>query len=141
MQRLLRSFIRGQEPFRQVSGPERPYPRGIWLTLEAFRDDPVPLIILENVPRIATRGRHLLDQIATLEAAIKTILVREGNLNPYRRRERPLATHTLPIKTGCYMCISVRKNHSGTQRGTQSDTQFLPKVCMKIHPFYSYWGI
>lgn len=40
--------------------------RGIWLTLEAFKDDPVPLLILGNVPRIATRGRHLLDQIAAL---------------------------------------------------------------------------
>ncbi len=38
------------------------------------------------------------------------------------------------------MCISVRKNHSGTQRGTQSDTQFLPKVRMKIHPFIPIGG-
>ena len=40
--------------------------RGIWLFLEAYQDDPVELIILENVPRIATRGRHLLDQITAL---------------------------------------------------------------------------
>lgn len=40
--------------------------RGIWLALEAYRDDPVPLVILENVPRIATRGRGLLDQIVSL---------------------------------------------------------------------------
>lgn len=32
--------------------------RGIWLTLEAYKDDPVELFIFENVPRIATRGRH-----------------------------------------------------------------------------------
>lgn len=37
--------------------------RGIWLTLEAFADDPVEFIALENVPRIKTRGRWLLDQI------------------------------------------------------------------------------
>ncbi|MCE7525153.1 DNA cytosine methyltransferase [Alloalcanivorax xenomutans] len=40
--------------------------RGVWLTLEAFKDDPPELILFENVPRIATRGRHLLDQIQAL---------------------------------------------------------------------------
>lgn len=40
--------------------------RGVWLMLEAYADDPVELIVFENVPRIATRGRHLLDQIVQL---------------------------------------------------------------------------
>ncbi len=40
--------------------------RGVWLMLEAFRDDLPELIVFENVPRIATRGRHLLDQIGDL---------------------------------------------------------------------------
>lgn len=40
--------------------------RGIWLLLEAYANDPVELLIFENVPRIATRGRHLLDQISSL---------------------------------------------------------------------------
>lgn len=40
--------------------------RGIWLALEAYKDDPVEMILFENVPRIATRGRHLLDQITGL---------------------------------------------------------------------------
>lgn len=40
--------------------------RGVWLMLEAYKDDPVELIVFENVPRIATRGRHLLDQIMDL---------------------------------------------------------------------------
>ncbi|WP_313316167.1 DNA cytosine methyltransferase [Stutzerimonas nitrititolerans] len=40
--------------------------RCIWLMGEAWKDDPVPLIVLENVPRLATRGRHLLDQINSL---------------------------------------------------------------------------
>ena len=40
--------------------------RGVWLMLEAFSDDPPELIVFENVPRIANRGRHLLDQIGTL---------------------------------------------------------------------------
>ncbi|MDP9511357.1 DNA cytosine methyltransferase [Pseudomonas protegens] len=40
--------------------------RCIWLMGEAWLDDPVPLIVFENVPRLATRGRHLLDQINKL---------------------------------------------------------------------------
>lgn len=40
--------------------------RGVWLMLEAFRDEPPELIVFENVPRIANRGRHLLDQIVDL---------------------------------------------------------------------------
>lgn len=40
--------------------------RGIWLMLEAFADDPPALILMENVPRIAQRGRYLLDQIKAL---------------------------------------------------------------------------
>lgn len=40
--------------------------RGVWLTLEAFKDDPVELIIFENVPRIANRGGELLARIGAL---------------------------------------------------------------------------
>lgn len=40
--------------------------RGIWLTLEAWKDDPAEMLIFENVPRIANRGRPLLDQIRSL---------------------------------------------------------------------------
>ncbi len=40
--------------------------RGVWLMLEAWRNDPPELVIFENVPRIVTRGRHLLDQIVDL---------------------------------------------------------------------------
>lgn len=40
--------------------------RGVMLTLEAYKDDPVGIYLFENVPRIATRGRHLLDQITQL---------------------------------------------------------------------------
>ncbi|MFP5276950.1 MAG: DNA cytosine methyltransferase [Acidobacteriota bacterium] len=40
--------------------------RGVWLMLEAWADDPPELVIFENVPRIATRGRALLDQINAL---------------------------------------------------------------------------
>lgn len=40
--------------------------RGVWLMLEAFKEELPELIIFENVPRIANRGRHLLDQIVDL---------------------------------------------------------------------------
>ncbi|OWK42018.1 DNA cytosine methyltransferase [Fimbriiglobus ruber] len=40
--------------------------RGIWLMLEAWKDDPVELLVFENVPRIASRGRQLLDRINAL---------------------------------------------------------------------------
>ncbi|HBP0519810.1 TPA: DNA cytosine methyltransferase [Pseudomonas aeruginosa] len=40
--------------------------RCIWLMGEAWADDPVPLIVFENVRRLASRGRHLLDQINSL---------------------------------------------------------------------------
>lgn len=40
--------------------------RGVWLLLEAYKDDPVEMVLFENVPRIATRGRALLDQITAL---------------------------------------------------------------------------
>lgn len=40
--------------------------RGIWLMLEAWADDPPELIVFENVPRIANRGRALLDRITTV---------------------------------------------------------------------------
>ncbi|MGE6778310.1 DNA cytosine methyltransferase [Vreelandella titanicae] len=40
--------------------------RGMWLALEAFADDPPELIIFENVPRIANRGRPLLDKITSM---------------------------------------------------------------------------
>ncbi|SEP43323.1 DNA cytosine methyltransferase [Nitrosovibrio sp. Nv6] len=40
--------------------------RGVWLMMEAFDNDPPELIVFENVPRIANRGRPLLDQIGQL---------------------------------------------------------------------------
>jgi site-specific DNA-cytosine methylase len=40
--------------------------RGVWLLLEAYKDDPIPIVLFENVPRILTRGSWLLDQITAL---------------------------------------------------------------------------
>jgi site-specific DNA-cytosine methylase len=40
--------------------------RGIWLALEAWQDSPPPLILIENVPRIQSRGREWLDDLAVI---------------------------------------------------------------------------
>lgn len=40
--------------------------RGVFLMLEAWVDDPPELVIFENVPRITSRGRPLLDRIGAL---------------------------------------------------------------------------
>ena len=40
--------------------------RGVWLTLEAWADNPPSFYLFENVPMIAARGRHLLDQIVSM---------------------------------------------------------------------------
>lgn len=40
--------------------------RGLWLALEAYKDDPLDFWLWENVPRIATRGRAVLDQMIAL---------------------------------------------------------------------------
>lgn len=53
--------------------------RGVWLMLEAWADDPTELVLFENVPRLATRGRALLDRItAMLRAASRITLVVAG---------------------------------------------------------------
>lgn len=40
--------------------------RCAWLMCEAWADDPVEIIVFENVPRLASRCRHLLSQIIQL---------------------------------------------------------------------------
>lgn len=40
--------------------------RGIWLCLEAWKDAPPPFIVMENVPKIQTRGRKWLDDLASM---------------------------------------------------------------------------
>lgn len=40
--------------------------RSMWLTCEAFRDDLPAVIMIENVPRITTRGSRLLEQVKSL---------------------------------------------------------------------------
>ena len=74
--------------------------RGIWLTLEAFSDDPPAFVLLENVPRIASRGRVLLDRISALlrsygYAVAETVhdCGKMGGLAQSRRRFLLVARH------------------------------------------------
>ena len=74
--------------------------RGVWLTLEAFADNPPELILFENVPRIATRGRALLDQITKLLRAYGYVVAETthdcgalGGLAQTRKRFLLLARH------------------------------------------------
>lgn len=83
--------------------------RSIRLTLEAFADAPPRILLLENVPRIKTRGAHLL-------AEIKRILKKHGytchdadhdcgeigGLGQRRRRYLLIARHTARCKPFVY---------------------------------------
>lgn len=74
--------------------------RGVGLALEAWADDPPEFFLLENVPRIATRGRPLLDDIVDLLEA-RNYAVAEtahdcgvlGGLAQSRRRFLLVARH------------------------------------------------
>jgi site-specific DNA-cytosine methylase len=74
--------------------------RGIWLMLEAYKDDPIPIILFENVPRILTRGKWLLDQITALVRAAGYSVNLDthdcgviGNLAQSRKRALMIARH------------------------------------------------
>ena len=61
--------------------PEIPGLAGRMVCLGGMDNDPVPVILFENVPRIATRGRHLLDQITGMMRHYGYV-VRETYQNP-----------------------------------------------------------
>ena len=74
--------------------------RGIHLMLEAWKDDPIEFVLLENVPRIANRGRHLLDAIVGLLEGYNYAVAETthdcgelGNLAQSRRRFLLVARH------------------------------------------------
>lgn len=67
--------------------------RGIMLLLEANSDDPIEIILFENVPRIATRGRAFIDSIKKMLAAYDYAVAETehdcgelGNLGQSRKR-------------------------------------------------------
>ena len=83
--------------------------RGLMLALEAWGDDPPALILFENVPRIAQRGRRLLDQIMGLLRA-HGYAAREtthdagelGGLAQHRRRFLLVARHEAKVPSFLY---------------------------------------
>ena len=83
--------------------------RGVWLMLEAWADDPPELVLFENVPRIATRGRHLLDQITGLLRSYGYAVAetthdcgRLGGLAQSRKRFLLVARHTEKVPPFLY---------------------------------------
>lgn len=92
--------------------------RCYWLLLEAYKDDPIRILLLENVPGLATKGRHLLDQIYALLRHYGYAVAEDshdvgpiGGLAQHRKRFLMVARHrelvppflykpdTMPMKT------------------------------------------
>jgi site-specific DNA-cytosine methylase len=74
--------------------------RGTFLAMEAFADDPPAVILMENVPRIATRGAHLLSQVKSLLNSYGYVVQegfydcgQVGGLAQHRRRYILIARH------------------------------------------------
>ena len=77
--------------------------------LEAWANDPVELIVFENVPRIAQRGRHLLDQIGALLRSYGYAVAETthdcgelGALGQRRKRFLLVARHTVKVPPFLY---------------------------------------
>jgi site-specific DNA-cytosine methylase len=83
--------------------------RGVWLMLEAWVNDPPELVLFENVPRLATRGRPLLDQITAMlrsygYATAETVhdCGEVGGLAQSRKRFLLVARHTEKVQPLLY---------------------------------------
>lgn len=83
--------------------------RALWLMLEAWADDPPELFIFENVPRIATRGRALLDRINELLHAYGYVVAETthdcgeiGGLAQSRKRFLMVARHAEKVPAFLY---------------------------------------
>lgn len=98
--------------------------RCVWLMCEAWKDDPVELIVFENVPRLATRGRHLLDQIKQI-LSYYGYAVNEtthdcgviGGLAQSRKRFLLVARHTAKVPAFLYEPPVKRLQGVGTVLG------------------------
>ncbi|MDZ7703330.1 MAG: DNA cytosine methyltransferase [Trueperaceae bacterium] len=99
--------------------------RGIWLVLEAWPDSPPPLIVMENVPRIQSRGREWLDQTEKMLAAYG-YASREtthncgelGGLAQHRRRFLMVARHTDQVPEFLYEPLTKRVRGVGEVLGS-----------------------
>lgn len=83
--------------------------RCVWLMCEAWMDDPVDLIVFENVPRLSTRARHLLDQINQLLQSFGYAVAETthdcgelGGLAQSRKRFLLVARHTEKVPPFLY---------------------------------------
>ena len=98
--------------------------RGIRLMLDAFGDDPPRLIILENVPRIATRGRDLLDEVIGLLGGAGYSVAESthdcgelGGLAQHRRRFLMVARHRERVRPYLYEPPRLRVRGAGEVLG------------------------
>ena len=98
--------------------------RGMFLMLEAFAEDPPELILFENVPRIATRGRHLLNQINDLLRAYGYAVAETthdcgelGGLAESRKRFLLVARHIVKVPPFLYEPEKKRLQGVGTVLG------------------------
>ncbi|MDR6953846.1 site-specific DNA-cytosine methylase [Ancylobacter sp. 3268] len=83
--------------------------RGLWLALEAWKDDPPEFFIFENVPRIATRGRHFVDQLIALLRSYGYVVAETthdcgvvGGLGQSRKRFLMVARHAAKVPPFLY---------------------------------------
>lgn len=83
--------------------------RGVWLTLEAWRHNPPGVILFENVPRIATRGKKFLSEIKRLLAHFGYLVDDRhhdcgeiGGLAQHRRRYLLIARHASKLPSMVY---------------------------------------
>ena len=83
--------------------------RALVLALEAFADDSPSLVIMENVPRIATRGRQLVDTICGILRAYGYAVTESthdcgevGGLAQHRKRFLLVGRHLSKVKPFVY---------------------------------------
>jgi site-specific DNA-cytosine methylase len=98
--------------------------RGTWLMLEAWADDPPELILFENVPRIAQRSRHLLDQVGSLLRSFGYAVAETthdcgelGGLAQSRKRFLLVARHLAKVPNFLYQPDAKRLQSVGTVLG------------------------
>lgn len=83
--------------------------RGIWIALEAWSDSPPPLIVMENVPRIQSRGAEWLEECVGMLRAYGYAVSetthdcgRLGRLAQKRRRYLLVARHVEQVPEYLY---------------------------------------
>lgn len=102
----LPAAVAATEPYQQMNALAF---RGVWIALEAWLEKPPALFVLENVPRILTRSRALLDDLGKLLRAYG-YAVREtthdcgelGGLAQHRRRFLLVARHMRQVREFLY---------------------------------------